>query len=263
MENLTDIGVNLCSKQYNKNHDTILEDSKNNNVTRIITITNSLKEIRPNLDFCKKYNSIPRVFCTIGVHPHSAKSLNDGNFNRLRSAINKNREHVIAVGECGLDYNRMFSPKDVQIKWFRAQIELALEVDLPLYLHSRDATEDFLNIVKDYDLAGKAIVHCFTGSRDTLLKYLDLGFYIGITGWVCDDYRGKELQKAVPLIPLDRLLLETDSPWLTPKNIRPRPRFNEPKYITYVVDKVAQLIGIQPQELVDRTNENRQKLFGF
>ena len=263
LQNLTDIGVNLCSKQYHNKHDEIINNSQNANVNYIITISNSLKEFKFNIGFCKKYRNSPRVFCTIGVHPHNVKMLNGKNIGVLKNTIMNNRDYVIAVGECGLDYNRMFSPKDSQIKWFIAQIELALELNLPLYFHERDATEDFYEIVKKYDLKGKAVVHCFTGTKEALQKYLDLGFYIGITGWVCDERRGEDLQKIVPLIPLDKILLETDAPWLTPKNIKPRPRYNEPKYLPEVVKKVAGLMKIDPQKLVDQTNINRDKLFGF
>ena len=106
-------------------------------------------------------------------------------------------------------------------------------------------------------------MHCFTGSKDALLAYLDLGLYIGITGWVCDENRGKNLQSIIPLIPLDRILLETDSPWLTPKNLKPRPKYNEPKYMSHVIKKVAGIMKIKPEELVNHTNNNRKKLFRF
>ena len=263
MTDLTDVGVNMHSKQYAGIHDAIIKNAKDAGIKSIITITNSLKESDANIRYCKKYNDSPKLYCTLGVHPHAARELNDKNFKNIRKMIEANREHVVAVGECGLDYNRMFSPASVQRRWFEEQIKLAIELDLPLYFHERDAFDDFYEIVKKYDLKGKAIVHCFTGSKKALNAYLDLGFYIGITGWVCDDGRGKALQSIIPKIPLDRILLETDSPWLTPKSIKPKPKYNEPQNLPLVIQKVAGLMNVTPEELINNAANNRKNLFGF
>ena len=212
---------------------------------------------------CKKFNDVPKLYCTIGVHPHNSKELTNDKFELIRKTIEANRQYVVAVGECGLDYNRMFSPANIQKKWFEEQIKLAIELNMPLYFHERDSFDDFYDIVSKYDLNGKAVVHCFTGSKNALMAYLKLGYYIGITGWVCDDNRGKSLQSIIPKIPLDRILLETDAPWLTPKHLKPYPKYNEPKYVTEVIKKVAALMRISPDELINYASENRKRLFGF
>jgi len=263
LSNLTDVGVNMHSKQFNNKHEQVMESARSAGVTHIIGISNSLKECNFNIKLCKQFSDVPKMVCTVGVHPHSAKQLNSRNFNVLKQTIERNRDVVVAVGECGLDYNRMFSPKEAQRKWFEEQIKLAIELDLPLYFHERDAHKDFVEITSKYAGKIRGIVHCFTGSKEQLQAYLDLGFYVGITGWVCDERRGKALQNAVPSIPKDRILLETDSPWLTPRNIRPLPKYNEPKHLVTVAKTVAGLMGMDPQELIDCANQNRQRLFGF
>jgi len=260
---VTDIGVNMNSKQYAGIHDTVMKNAKDAGVKSIITISNSLKECGQNVELCKKYSDVPKLYCTAGSHPHCSKELTDEKLRMIRKIAESNKQYVVAIGECGLDYNRMFSPAHIQRKWFEEQIKLAITLNLPLYFHERDAFNDFYDIVKKYDLNGKAIIHCFTGSKEALLAYLKLGFYIGITGWVCDENRGKALQAMIPKIPLDRILLETDAPWLTPKNLKPYPKFNEPKHVHEVIKKVAGIMRITPDDLINHAAENRKRLFGF
>jgi len=168
----------------------------------------------------------------------------------------------VAVGETGLDFNRNYSTREEQIYAFEQQIDIAKEHNLPLYLHERDAHQDMLTILKrHYHGEVKGVVHCFTGSKDALHAYLDLGLYIGITGWVCDERRGQDLQEAIPYIPNDKLLLETDAPYLLPRNIRPRPKRNHPKYLPWVAAEVARLKGIHVDDLVQQTQKNTSRLF--
>lgn len=262
-QDITDIGVNFDGKKFHNQHDIIMENAKKAGVKSIISISNSSKEGYANIKYCQKYNQVPKLYCTVGIHPHNAKELNSNSISKLKELIIKNKEYVVAVGECGLDYNRMFSPQDIQKKCFEEQIKLALELNLPLYFHERDSFDDFYEIAKKYDLKEKGVIHCFTGTKKELLAYLDLGFYIGITGWVCDDIRGKVLQSIIPKIPLDRILLETDSPFLTPKNIYPKPNFNEPKNVIEVIKKVASIMKISEDDLIKNAAENRKRLFGF
>lgn len=275
MENLTDIGVNMCCKHYNKKHDIVIQNAKDSNVKNIITISNSLKECKENIKLCKQFTITIEnnenenkddnfnLKCTVGVHPHNAKQLHHTNFGVIKEIIQQNKTHVVAIGECGLDYNRMFSPQKVQLKWFEEQIKLSLELDLPLYFHERDAHSDFIKTVTKYKGRIRGVVHCFTGSKDALLDYLKLGFYIGITGWVCDEKRGKRLQSLIHLIPKNRILLETDSPFLTPHSLNPRPKYNEPKNIPIILKRVAGLMRISPKKLVEHVTNNRKTLFGF
>lgn len=258
-----DIGVNMCSKQF-RNQKEILDRAEKSGVNKIITISNSFKECKSNLSLIRRFRD-HKIYCTIGVHPHNAKELDDTKLKSIRELIVKNRKSVVAIGECGLDFNRNFSPPDVQKKWFEEQIKLSIDLDIPLYFHERDAFDDFVEIVSKYELAGKGVIHCFTGTKKALETYLKLGFYIGITGWVCDERRGKELQKIIPLIPDDKLLIETDAPWLNPvpRNIKGRPRWSEPSHLYYVVKKVAELRGTTVEELVVLTTDNAKTVFSL
>lgn len=156
------------------------------------------------------------LFSTSGVHPHDAKTCNGHTINELEK-IAKN-DSVVAIGECGLDYNRNFSPQDLQRKWAEAQIELAERMDMPLFLHEREAHEDLCEILKRHDsVIEKSVVHCFTGTKQKTQNYVDLGCFIGVTGWICDMKRGRDLQEAVSVIPPEKLMIETDAPFLIPK----------------------------------------------
>ena len=174
------------------------------------------------------------------------------------------RKCVVAVGETGLDYFRDFSPRTDQRKIFCAQLELASKVDMPVFIHDRDSQGDLLQIVSDFKQL-KAVVHCFTGSQDLLISYLELGLYIGITGWVCDERRGVPLRKAVHLIPDDKLLVETDAPYLMPRNISPKPknRRNEPANLHYVIEVIAAARQQSPEEVARITTNNAKSLFAI
>lgn len=241
-----DIGVNLGKKDF-PDPEVILQDALKHNVTRFIVTGCSVPRSEEAWRFTQRY---PRqVYSTAGVHPHNAKSCNAKTLDELRALL-KHRE-VVAVGECGLDYDRNFSPPHVQRRWFEEQLKLAVETQKPVFLHEREAFQDFHRILSKYagQLKGMC-VHCFTGGQRELEAYLALGCYIGITGWVTDDKRGAELQRVIPLIPRERLLIETDAPFLLPKNIPPnllgsdssggRPR-NKPKYLPFVAQRIAEI----------------------
>jgi TatD DNase family protein len=173
---------------------------------------------------------------------------------------------VVAVGECGLDYFRNFSPQNEQREAFERQIALAVETQLPVFLHQRDAHEDFLEILAPAmkDLS-RAVAHCFTGGAEELRAYLDLGLYIGITGWVCDERRGEKLKNIIDQIPLERLMIETDAPYLLPRTLDPKPktRRNEPMYLREVLRVVAGQIGIAEEELAQATTANAERFFSL
>jgi TatD DNase family protein len=171
---------------------------------------------------------------------------------------------VVAIGECGLDFNRNYSPHPDQEKWFIAQIELALEVGKPLFLHSRDAHPRFSEILKKYK-PQRAVAHCFTGEKEELHSYLDLGLYIGITGWICDERRGAHLLELVREIPRDKLLLETDAPYLTPRDLHPQPkaRRNEPAFLPHIARAVAKAAGRSFEQISLETTNNARALFGL
>ena len=183
-------------------------------------------------------------------------------FPALRALARQPR--VVAIGECGLDFNRNYSPHPDQEKWFAAQVELAIELKKPLFLHSRDAHPKFSDLIKAYkNEMPKAVAHCFTGTRDELHAYLDLGLYVGITGWICDERRGAHLLELVKDIPADRLLLETDSPYLTPRDMRPQPRArrNEPSFLPHILRTVARALGKPAEQLAEETTRNADRVF--
>ena len=252
-----DIGLNLFCKQF-KNPEKIIQDAENVGVSCILTGSN-MRENESVNKFVENHN----CYGTAGIHPHSADSAKAEDFIRIKEIISKNSK-IVAVGECGLDYDRMFSTRENQIRCFEHHIKIAEELGKPLFLHERDASEDFISRFKNHrDICSKSVVHCFTGNKDTLKKYLDMGFYIGITGWICDDRRGKELREAVKFIPTDRVMVETDAPYLTPKNIEGLSRTNVPQNVKYVVSELSKYMKIDEDILREQLIKNTEKLFGI
>lgn len=171
-------------------------------------------------------------------------------------------DHVVAIGETGLDYYRNFSSREEQRSVFTKHLHIAAQLDMPLFIHDRESDGEMCELLTQH-LSSPAVVHCFTGTQSELMRYLDLGCYIGITGWVCDERRGQPLASLIEDIPLDRLLIETDSPYLLPRTIEPKPksRRNEPKYLPYVAKKIASLVGKTEEDIGNITAENARTLF--
>jgi TatD DNase family protein len=202
------------------------------------------------------------MYAPAGVHPHHANEYSQRVNQVLTDLLEK--DSVVAVGECGLDYFRNFSPVDAQKHAFAAQLELAIASNMPVFLHQRDAHDDFLKILAPaMPKISQAVAHCFTGTGPMLREYLDLGLYIGITGWICDERRGAELQEIVSEIPLDRLMLETDAPYLLPRSMTPRPksRRNEPVYLAEVLKVVAHCMGRSETEVAAAATGNAIRFF--
>jgi TatD DNase family protein len=174
--------------------------------------------------------------------------------------------NVVAVGECGLEYNRNFSPRPAQLRAFELQLQIAADIGKPLFLHQRDAHDDFLACMKAFDgQIGPAVVHCFTGDRRELFDYFDRDWHIGITGWLCDERRGEHLRKLVRDIPADRLMVETDSPYLLPRNLQPMPshRRNEPMYLRHIVEELARDRGEAFDTCAAATTRTARAFFGL
>lgn len=253
-----DIGLNLFSKQF-RNPEEIIRNAEANQVVCVLTGT-STKANKQVADFVFKHES---VYGTAGIHPHNADTAMKEDFELIENIITSN-PRIVAVGECGLDYDRMYSTRDNQIRCLEKHINLAEKLDKPLFLHERSASDDFKKRFKNHkDLCEKSVVHCFTGNRYVLDDYLNMGFSIGITGWVCDDKRGKELREAVKLIPLDRILIETDAPYLTPKNVDGLSKVNVPENIIYVARELAKHMGVSEDELIVHAKENTERLFSL
>lgn len=257
-----DIGVNLTSTQFAKDREKVVKRAREAGVTgMLITGTNALESQQAcslalqHPDFC---------WSTAGVHPHHASEWSGETAATLRRLAENDR--VVAIGECGLDFNRNFSEPEQQAYAFEAQLALAAELSLPVFLHCREAHERFIAILTPWlPQLPAAVLHCFTGTREELETCLALGLSIGITGWVCDERRGQALRELMPLIPAERLLLETDAPWLLPRDMHPRPtsRRNEPCFLPHIVQQVALLRGEDANELAEQTALNARKLFGL
>jgi TatD DNase family protein len=258
---LVDIGANLAHDSFDADRAEVLERAAQAGVSRIV-ITGSSRESSHRASELAR--SAPgRLFSTAGVHPHHAKDWRSSDADWMRALAG--RDEVVAVGECGLDYFRNFSPPEDQEIAFRAQLDVAVETGLPVFLHQRDAHDAFCEILADYPTLPPAVAHCFTGEEHELTAYVDKGLYIGITGWICDERRGLHLRELVPLIPPDRLLLETDAPYLLPRDLDPKPssRRNEPMHLPHIAASVARYLGTSVEELARTTTRNAIDFFGL
>jgi TatD DNase family protein len=254
---LVDIGANLTHASFQPDLAEVVERARAAGVSMVVTGT-TVEESLAAAAIADRFD----LYATAGVHPHHARDCNDGTLASLREIASHPR--IVAIGECGLDFNRNYSPHPDQEKWFIAQAELGIALHKPLFLHSRDAHPRFSRIISALK-PEKAVAHCFTGEREELHAYLDLGLYVGITGWICDERRGRHLLELVRDIPRDRLLLETDSPYLTPRDLRPQPkaRRNEPGFLPHIARTVARALGRPVEEVAQETSRNAAALFGF
>jgi TatD DNase family protein len=249
---VTDIGANLTHPAFRDDLDAVLARARQAGVETIIVTGTTVEESR-------RASALGLPF-TAGVHPHHARECNSTTIPDLRQLAENPR--MVAIGECGLDFNRNYSPHPDQEKWFVAQLELGLSLKKPLFLHSRDAHPRFAEILRQHGVK-RAVAHCFTGERQELRAYLDLGLYIGVTGWICDERRGKHLLELVKDIPRDRLLLETDAPYLTPRDLKPQPRArrNEPAFLAHIARAVARALERPVEEIAAETAANARALF--
>ena len=255
---LVDIGANLTHGAFSNDLAETVQRARKAGIAQIIITGTTVDETLAATHIADAFG----LYATAGVHPHHARDCGPQTIPALRELAAHPR--VVAIGECGLDFNRNYSPHPDQEKWFVAQLELGLELGRPLFLHSRDAHPRFHQILKHHGVKN-AVAHCFTGEREELHAYLDLGLYIGITGWICDERRGRHLVDLVKEIPKDRLLLETDSPYLTPRDLKPQPkaRRNEPAFLPHVARAVARALGRPVDEIAAETTGNAVRFFGL
>jgi len=254
-----DIGVNLLDSSFEEDRDEVIDRAFNSNVQILINTSSSMEDSVRSLNLAKKYPS--KIFTTAGIHPHNA-STGD---NSLKESLTRMLQNdcMVAIGECGLDYFRNLSPKDKQLSVFKTHLEVAKETGLPLFLHQRDAHEDFTNCLNEVlDSPIHGVAHCFTGNIDQMNAYLDMGLYIGITGWICDERRNADLIKAVKNLPLDKVLIETDSPYLIPRSLK-NVRRNEPMNLSIIAEKLADEMGIEHLQLANQSVINSKKLFNL
>jgi TatD DNase family protein len=259
---LADIGANLTHASFREDLDAVLARARDAGVATMVVTGTTLAESRAAAALADLHPGV--LWATAGVHPHHARECDAATIPALRELAAHPR--VVALGECGLDFNRNYSPHPDQEKWFLTQLELACELNKPLFLHSRDAHPRFADILRAHRARlPRAVAHCFTGEAAELRAYLDLGLYVGITGWICDERRGTHLKELVREIPRDRLLVETDSPYLTPRDLRPQPRArrNEPAFLPHIVRAIARALGRKAEEVAAETLRNAQAFFGL
>jgi TatD DNase family protein len=264
---LIDIGTNLSNKAFRGDLDGVLARALAAGVGGIVAIGVSVPASRAVWEIAEaKRTNAPRIWCTAGIHPHHASSFSPDARVALREL--HARKEVVAVGECGLDFDRDFSPRDAQVACFEAQLELAAEVKKPVYLHERAAHAAFAEILAKHRsrLVG-GVVHCFTGDANALARYLDLDLHIGLTGWICDERRGTHLRDLVRRIPRGRLVIETDAPYILPRDLpkamRPPGGKNEAMTLPHIARVIAKHRGETPEDLAAHTTSAANALFGL
>lgn len=254
-----DIGVNLTSSQFAKDSDDVVARARNAGVKGMLLTGTSAEESLQAQQLAQRH----QCWSTAGVHPHDSSSWTPEVEEVIRGLALT--PEVVAIGECGLDFNRNFSTPEEQERAFTAQLAMAAELSLPVFMHCRDAHSRFIALLDPWleKLPGAAL-HCFTGTREEMQDCLDRGLYLGITGWVCDERRGLELRELLPFIPAQRLLIETDAPYLLPRDLSPKPasRRNEPARLKHILERIAGWRGEEVQWLEEITDNNVRSLFG-
>ena len=263
MTEYIDIGVNLTGSSFSNDLDDVVQRALDAGVSQMIVTGTNIQHSRKGLDLNRQYPGI--LTSTAGVHPHHASEFDNNTIAMLRDLCTN--ESVVALGECGLDYNRNYSTPAEQRCAFEAQLQLACELELPVFLHQRDAHDDFVRMISEYSsqLSG-AVAHCFTGDVEEALEYISMEMYIGITGWICDEKRGKNLQRAVEDIPLERIMLETDAPYLLPRELQQQAiqkRRNEPCNLPHICAVTARYMGVDRKQLAQHALENTRRFFAI
>ncbi|MFH2044011.1 MAG: TatD family hydrolase [Pseudomonadota bacterium] len=254
-----DSHCHLDDRAYDKDLSSVVNRAKKAGVSKIMIVGIDMKS---SLKAVSIAESNAGFYASVGVHPHDSKECSDNIINYLKDLAENVK--VKAWGEIGLDYNRMFSPIETQEKWFIRQLEAAEELSLPIIFHERGSNGRFFEILKDHNKEEiKGVIHCFSGNRKELEECLDLGLYIGITGILTITNRGEELRNMIPLIPNDRLLIETDAPYLTPAPEKNKTRRNEPAFVKSVFLKLAEIKKEDPESLSEKIFENTCRLFNI
>ena len=250
---IADSHAHYDHKRFKEDVDTFVPALPSNGVGLVINVGCDMHTTKESIKLAKKY---PHVYATVGVHPHSAKSLNEENLQILKEMATTN-DKVVAIGEIGLDFFHDFSPRDVQREWFKRQLEMAHELDLPVVIHSREANAEVFDTILYSDVR-KGVIHSFSGDWKLALRYVELGFFIGISGVVTFD-KTNTIQSAVKEIPLDRILMETDCPYLTPAPHRSKR--NDSTMLVYVAEAIAQIKGETVGTVCAQTTKNVCSLF--
>lgn len=259
---LIDIGLNLGHESFEHDREQVFADAKAAGVVQMVLTGTSLEGSDKAMSLAAEHPGV--LFSTVGVHPHEAAHYNIDTGSQLHRLAQQ--PHVVAIGETGLDFYRDFSPRQEQEEAFAEQLSIGAMTKLPVFLHQRDAHSRFMGILREQrDKLSRGVVHCFTGTREELFDYLDLDMYIGITGWVCDERRGLHVQELLKDIPANRLMLETDAPYLQPRTMRPKPqtRRNVPANLVWVLKTVAHVLGQDEQDVAASTTDNARRFFAL
>ncbi len=252
---LIDIGANLSNKQFKYDLDKVVSDALTANISTIYSTTTDKETFFSNLGLSNQYDSI---FTTWGLHPHNADYLEDF-IASTEQYINNPK--IKAIGEFGLDFFRMISTQSNQEKAMMYFLEQSTKLNLPLFMHEREAHTIFVSLFKSQPTNNNGVVHCFTGNKKQLLSYLDLNLYIGLTGWICDERRNHDILDAIKFLPLDKILIETDSPYLKPRNLKQRSPRNEPKNLIYILEKIADIKNKPIEDLAVILYNNTMRFF--
>ncbi|NNF15939.1 MAG: hydrolase TatD [Gammaproteobacteria bacterium] len=259
---LIDIGANLTHDSFDRDRAQVIDAAMNVGVRQLVVTGASITGSHAACELATKYPGT--LYATAGIHPHHAKDWSTDTEAALHDIARQ--DGVVAAGECGLDYFRNFSSPAQQHHAFERQLEMAAALNLPVFLHQRDALDDFLAILDPFlDHIPRAVAHCFTDARQELYKLLDRDLYIGITGWICDERRGHHLRDVVGEIPAHRLMVETDAPYLLPRDLTPQPksRRNEPKYLPHIATEIARHCDQSFVELAHSTTANAREFFAI
>ncbi len=262
MMNLIDIGANLAHDSFDDDRDDVMQRAADAGVTRMIVTGSSDDSNRRAAELVDANPGV--LFSTAGVHPHHASDYTADSDALIRELAE--RDTVVAIGECGLDYFRNFSPREDQLSAFRSQLSIAVDTGKPVFLHQRDAHDDFVETLEPMlPKLSRAVAHCFTGEHESLREYLGMGLYIGVTGWICDERRGQHLYDIADVVPDDRLMIETDAPYLLPRTLEPKPktRRNEPAWLPEVLRVLAEARGQSVEHVAKITTENAERFFGL
>lgn len=260
---MIDIGANLANSSFSTDLEDVVTRAKQAGLEKIIVTGSCFASNRDALALTRSYPDF--LYSTAGLHPHYASQWDDTVRKQIESLIEENT--VVALGETGLDYNRNFSPPEAQRHAFENLLDIAEQYSKPLFLHQRDAHADFYAILSNHPaLFERAVVHCFTDTEDALLDYIEKGCFIGITGWICDKKRGSTLREIVKHIPLDRLMIESDAPYLMPhrdqlKSSMAHKNRNEPHTLNYVAKQIGESTGQSEQHIIEMTTANAKRFF--
>jgi TatD DNase family protein len=257
---LIDIGVNLAHDSFDADRAAVMRRAAAAGVVQMVVTGSSEDATRKAIDLARAQPGV--LYATAGVHPHHAADLTDAVQVALQELARDRL--VLAVGECGLDYFRDLSPRDLQRRAFGWQLELAKSTGKPVFLHQRDAHQDFIAILKEHGIT-RGVAHCFTGGESERDAYLELGLHIGITGWINDERRGQHLRDVVKGIPADRLMIESDAPYLLPRDIKPAPgsRRNEPAFLPWVLRAIALARAESPEAVAAASTATARRFFAL